>query len=82
MTGYTGVYLARIKGNLSATLRLACASCIDHDSHTRTDPFSSGPSLPPKSLSQSQNSSLPCVCDVFELGKNGYSWLMATCDAL
>lgn len=51
MTGYTGVYLARSKGNLSATLRLACASCIGHDTHTRTDPFSSGPPPTPRSLS-------------------------------
>lgn len=73
-----GVNLARSKRNLSVILRLSCASCIEHDTHTHWSV-----QLRPLKSQSEQNSSLPLLLrDVFELGKNAYSWLVATCDAL
>lgn len=58
-------------------LRLACASCTDHDTHSLICSAQA-----PQVSESEQNSSLPLLCDVSELGKNAYSWLVATCDAL
>lgn len=57
-----GVNLARSKSNLSVILRLACASCIEHDTHTHW----SVQLRPLKSLSQSKthhslSSSVMCL---------------------
>lgn len=74
LKGPTRVSLAWSKSNLSVIPRLACT--IYHDIHSliclAQAPY----------VSVRANSSLHLLCDVFELGKNAYSWLVATCDAL
>lgn len=70
------VNLAWSKSNYCCTKARLCQ--LYRPQHTPTDLFSSGP----LSLLVRANSSLPLLCDVFELGKNAYSWLVATCNAL